>query len=221
MANAHQRVNQKGRLQVNRVELSSTKEIKGVIVGFYKYLFRSNGGVWRPTLDGVPFDVIPKAECPLLEKAFMEEEVFEALWSMPGNKVPWPDDFFIAFLQHCWGVVKEDAMAMFKQFHRTRQFERSLNATFIMLIPKKGGAEDIRDFQPISLLDSVYKLLAKVLANRLRGVLEGVSHNAFVGRRQILDAVLLANECVDSRLRQRMARIMCKLDIKKAYDNVS
>lgn len=112
-------------------------------------------------------------------------------------------------------------MAMFKQFHRTRQFERSLNATFIMLIPKKGGAEDIRDFQPISLLDSVYKLLAKVLANRLRGVLEGVSHNAFVGGRQILDAVLMANECVDSRLRQRMARIMCKLDIKKAYDNVS
>lgn len=116
---------------------------------------------------------IPEAECPFLEKAFMEEDVFEALWSMPGNKVPWPDDFSIAFLQHRWGVVKKDVMAMFKQFHRTRQFERSLNATFIMLIPKKGRAEDIRDFQPISLLDSVYKLLAKVLANRLREVLGG------------------------------------------------
>lgn len=92
------------------------------------------------------------------------------------------------------------------------------------MIPKKGGTEDIRDFQPISFLGSVNKLLARVLANRLRGVLEGVvseSQNAFVGGRQILDAILVANECVDSWVRQEKEGIICKLDIKKAYDNVN
>lgn len=47
------------------------------------------------------------------------------------------------------------------------------------------------------------------------------SQNAFLGRRQILDAVLVSNECADSRLRQRKTGIMCKLDIEKVYDNVS
>ena len=58
-------------------------------------------------------------------------------------------------------------MRMFKDFNESGRFVRSLNITFIVMIPKKGGAEDIKNFRPISL----YKLLAKVLANTLKGVM--------------------------------------------------
>ena len=61
-------------------------------------------------------------------------------------------------------------MGLFKQFHIHGTFQRSLNSTFLLLIPKE-GAEDLRDFRPISLVGSVYKLLAKVLANRLKLVM--------------------------------------------------
>ena len=61
-------------------------------------------------------------------------------------------------------------MNLFRQFHETGKFVRSLNATFLVLIPKKGGAEDLKDFRPISLVGGLYKWLAKVLANRLKGV---------------------------------------------------
>jgi hypothetical protein len=47
-------------------------------------------------------------------------------------------------------------------------FEKSINATFISLIPKKAGAVDIKDFRPISLVGGVYKIISKVLANRLK-----------------------------------------------------
>ena len=52
------------------------------------------------------------------------------------------------------------------------KFEKSLNVTFIALVPKKNGVSNIRDFRLISLVGSVYKILAKVLANRLKEVLD-------------------------------------------------
>ena len=70
----------------------------------------------------------------------------------------------------------------------------------MVIIPKKGGAEDLGEFRPISLLGGLYKLMAKVLANRLKMVLDKVisaDQNAFVTERQILDASLIANEVVD------------------------
>ena len=60
---------------------------------------------------------------------------------------------------------------MFKEFYEQNVFLKSLNNTFLVLLPKKGGAKDLEDFRPISLLGGLYKLLAKVLANRLKKVI--------------------------------------------------
>ena len=92
----------------------------------------------------------------------------------------------MAFFHHCWHVIQDDVMGFFEEFYEHGKFESSLNATFLALIPKKNDAMNIKDFRPISLIESVYKLLSKVLANRLREVLDNLiseSQNAFVGGR--------------------------------------
>ena len=61
--------------------------------------------------------------------------------------------------------MEKDVLAVFEEFFQHYKFEKSLNATFIALISKKNGASNIKDFRPISLVGSVYKILSKVLAN--------------------------------------------------------
>jgi hypothetical protein len=93
-------------------------------------------------------------------------------------------------------------MRFLSEFHRNGRLPKGINCTFIVLIPKINGRQLLNDFQPISMVSSLYNMLAKLLPNRLWVVIGGVisdTQSAFVRKKniQILDGILIANEVVD------------------------
>ena len=197
VANSNRRSNYIESLSVNGLVSSNQVVIQNHVVQFYESLLLEQY-YWRPTLDNLVFDSLDTEEASRLQLPFEEREVYEVVKGMRRDKAPCPDGFSIAFFQDCWEVIKDNIMGVFLNFHARGKFEKSLNAIFISLIPKKSRASDIKDYRPISLVGGVYKIIAKVLANRMRKIMAKIiskPQSVFVKGRQTLDSVLIANEC--------------------------
>jgi hypothetical protein len=120
-------------------------------------------------------------------------------------------------------MLKDDVMRFLVEFHRNGRLTKGINSTFIALIPKVDSPQRLNDFRPISLMGSLYKILSKVLANRLRSIMQSVisdSQSAFIKGRQILDGILVANEVVDETRKCNKELLLFKVDFEKAYDSI-
>ena len=223
MENLYRRRNAINKVKINGRWLTEDIAIQKGIVDEFKGQLSEPGG-WRPAFLNISLEELGIEDAGSLEVKFSKEEVSTTIAGLNGEKAPGADGFPITFWSFSLEFVKDEVMEVLKEFYEKKKFVRSLNATFLVLILKKGNVEDIKDYMPISLLGSLYKILAKVLANRLRRVLDKVispSQNAFVEGSQILDAALIANEAVDSMFRRNDGGVVCKLDIEKAYDHVN
>ncbi|XP_019447318.1 PREDICTED: uncharacterized protein LOC109350542 [Lupinus angustifolius] len=146
-----------------------------------------------------------------------------AVWSCAGDKSPGPDGFNFRFFQDFWEVVKDDIILFIQEFHANGKIPKGLNSSFIALIPKTKNPNKIQDYMSISLVRSLYKILSKILAGRLKGVMSSLispSQSAFVHDRYILDAVVVINEVIHSANNNGDGCILFKVDFEKAYDSV-
>ena len=102
------------------------------------------------------------------------EEIHAAVWSCASHKAPVTDGINFLFYKKAWGTIKDDIFKLVSNFFLTGKLPSSIKSSFICLIPKKCPATSVDDYRPISLIHGLYKIIAKLLANRLKGVLENL-----------------------------------------------
>ncbi|KAH9672148.1 reverse transcriptase domain-containing protein [Citrus sinensis] len=161
-----------------------------------------------------------------LNASFTAEEISEALFQMCPTKAPGPDGLNSMFFQKHWQHVGKGVTQTCLHILNNQGNLSPLNHTFIALIPKVAKPRKVTEYRPISLCNVVYRIVAKVIANRLKQVLHQIIspyQSAFVPNRIITDNIVIGYECLH-KIRHSKGRknelVSLKLDISKVYDRV-
>ena len=151
------------------------------------------------------------------------EELEGVVFNMKKENAQGPDGFPIEFFQEFWDIIKFDLLAVVHESQHNKQMLRALNATFLALIPKQEGADRLSQFQPISLCNFIYKIISKLMVDRLKkGLVDLISEeqSGFVVGSKILDGIFIATEVIHSMAKSKEKVMFIKLDMAKAYDRV-
>ena len=162
-----------------------------------------------------------------LEREFTRLEVKEALFQMHPAKSPGPDGMSALFYQKYWHVVGERVTKVALDFLNHEREMPEMNHTNTVLIPKVRSPVTMKDYRPISLCNVVYKIISKVMANKMKHYLLDMidgNQSAFVPDKQILNNALVAFEIIHhlkNRRRDRGYQMALKFVMSKAYDRVN
>ncbi len=192
---------------------------------FIKNLYRSELDSGR-CVESVFFDNLPKVseEASIdLSGVLTLGELFKALQSMESGRAPGVDGLPVDFYKAFWLELGEDLLEVLRANLTEGRLPLSCRRAVITLLPKKGDLTDIKNWRPVSLLCSDYKLLSKVLATRLAGVLDQVIHpdqTYCVPGRSIFDNVSLIRDIFHVSKLLNLDCGLLSLDQEKAFDRV-
>ena len=145
------------------------------------------------------------------------EEVRKVLFAMPKDKSPGPDGYTSEFYKSTWDIIGREFTLAVQSFFIKGFLPKGVNSTILALIPKKSGAKEMKDYRPISCCNVIYKVISKIIANRLKQVspkFVAGNQSAFVQDRLPIENVMLATELVKDYHKDSISsRCAIKIDI--------
>lgn len=205
--------------------ITSREELETMTTNFDKNLFNETNSCVPFCLIGT-FPTIEDASLRGMGDIPFDKEIHDILKSIGGLKAPGPDGIQVVFYQSQWSIVGPAVCHLVKNCFANPTMNSSINETLITLIPKVEAVVSMKDFRPIGLCNVSYKIITKLLARRLRTIMEDLisPHQcSFVPNRHSSDNIIIAQEVIHSMRTKKGPKgwMAIKIDLKKAYDRLS
>ena len=197
--------------------------IASIATKYFKELFSTSSPTrMEEVADLVPGKVTQEMN-EQLTKEFQKEEIIQAVRNMHPKKALSPNGMSTIFYQKYWDVIRDDVINTVLNVLNSNALVAALNQANIALIPKINCPSKMSEFWPISLCNVSYKIVSKVLANRLKPILSTIvseNQSVFVPSRLLIDNVPVAFEIMHylKKKEGKECHMVVKLDISKAYD---
>lgn len=207
-------------------KITDQQQIQAEIINFYKSLMGSIVSqlptVNKQVMKNGP--VLNHMQQINLCAEVTDQEFYEGLCAIGDNKAPGVDGYNALFFKKSWSIISSKICQAVKGFFYTWKLYRAVNCTAITIIPKVRNPSSIKEYRPIACCTVLYKLIAKILANRIQKVIATIisdTQAGFIPSRKVVDNIILAHELVKAYSRKNISpRCLIKVDTQKAYDTV-
>ncbi|XP_028786509.1 uncharacterized protein LOC114742412 [Neltuma alba] len=204
----------------------NAESIKSMATAFFSHLFTEDQPAREPIACSITYPPLKEEDQTRMVREVGDIEIKEALFSMGALKAPGPDGLNPLFYQSQWDHVGASICSFIKHVWRNPDGIANINDTYLVLIPKVDHPEMLRDLRPIGLCNVIFKIITKIIANRLKPCLSYMispTQCSFIPSRHSSDNIIVAQEVVHSmRIKQGYKGFMAiKIDLEKAYDRVN
>ncbi|XP_019431188.1 PREDICTED: uncharacterized protein LOC109338411 [Lupinus angustifolius] len=205
--------------------LTSQQEIATHVENYFKHLFSSpNDSSANGLINSVIPNMVSLEENNMLTSTPNPMEIKIAVDAMSGDGAPGPYGFGGCFYHAFWDIVGDDVCNSVQQFFNQGWILPNLNSNTVVLIPKHSEACTIEEFRPIALANFQFKIISKVIADRLASITSRIispNQRGFIKDRSIYDCICLASEAINLLDHKVFGgNLAIKLDIKKAFDTM-
>ena len=161
-----------------------------------------------------------------LQSIHSSEEIKAVLFQMQDLKAPSPDGFPTLFYKQLWPMVGNDVVKAVTSFLILSSMPKKVNNSLIVLIPKISNPTTVNHFKLIRLCNVVYKIILKLLVEKLRPLLDKIispTQSAFILKKWIAENQIIVQVMLHSfkTRRTKLGLMAIKLDLQKAYDRVA
>jgi hypothetical protein len=215
-------------LETNSGTVSGQQDLAHYVTSFYTRLYTSDAdspdtsAAQELCWQSVPSRVSVDANEGLVGSLSVEE-VAKAIRALPKGKAPGHDGIPMEFFHECENEIAPDLHQAFSALLKEGETSAFINKGIITLIPKSGDHARLNNWRLITLLGSIYKILAKLLAGRLQAVLPNIirqNQTGFVEGRSISDNVFIAQESLGWAEESNQDLVLLLLDFEKTFDRI-